>query len=166
MSDGPHDDQIADRDVNVGYGRPPVRSRWKPGQSGNPRGRPPKPKTGPKRRRHRRTPKKNIDPNPAPSETPSNFIVGYKRPPVHSRWKPGESGNTRGRRPRDILQEVLLSPFPVKIGGRVEMVPALDAMLLRIRARAIEGDQKAIRCLLELFDSKSLARSLVRQSAK
>ena len=43
------------------------------------------------------------------------------------------------------MQEVLLSPFPVKIGARIELIPALDVMLLRIRVRALEGDQAAIR---------------------
>jgi hypothetical protein len=72
----------------------------------------------------------------------------------------------RGGRPRDILQEVLLSPFPVKIGARTEMVSALDVMLLRIRARALEGDQKVIRSLIENFGSESFERTLVRRSIK
>ena len=83
-----------------------------------------------------------------------------------SRWKPGQTGNPVGKRPRDILQEVLLSPFPVKIGAKIEMTPAIDVMLLRIRARALEGDQKAIRRLIEHFGGKSLARSLVSSSKK
>jgi hypothetical protein len=29
-----------DRDYEVGYGKPPAHTRWKPGQSGNPKGRP------------------------------------------------------------------------------------------------------------------------------
>jgi hypothetical protein len=64
------------------------------------------------------------------------------------------------------LQEVLLSPFPVKIGARTEMVPALDVMLLRIRAKALQGDQKVIRSLLEHFGSSALVRALVRRSVK
>ena len=31
---------MADKSDKIGYGRPPVHSRFKPGQSGNPRGRP------------------------------------------------------------------------------------------------------------------------------
>jgi len=34
------DDHENDDDYKVGYGRTPVESRWKKGQSGNPRGRP------------------------------------------------------------------------------------------------------------------------------
>ena len=38
------DDDDQDRDYDVGYGRPPKHSRFKPGQSGNPGGRPKKSK--------------------------------------------------------------------------------------------------------------------------
>lgn len=133
--------------ATAGYRRPPVSSRWKHGQSGNTNG--PKPK---------RVPKSAVD--------PEGYKVGYKRPPLHTRFKPGRSANPNGRRPRDILQEVLLSPFPVKIGAKTEMAPALDVMLLRIRARAIAGDQKVIRSLIEHFGAGALTGSLVNRSAK
>jgi len=38
------DDDKSDRDYEVGYGRPPKDTQFKPGQSGNPRGRPKKSK--------------------------------------------------------------------------------------------------------------------------
>jgi len=38
------DDDKTDRDYEVGYGRPPKDTQFKPGQSGNPRGRPKKSK--------------------------------------------------------------------------------------------------------------------------
>ncbi len=135
---------------DTGHSRPPVHSRWKT-QSGNPRGRRPKHPA--------------VASDQPTSDPPAESKVGYGQPPRHSRWKPGQSGNPRGGRPRDILQEVLLSPFPVKIGARTEMVPALDVMLLRIRARALEGDQKVIRSLIEHFGSESFERTLVRRSA-
>jgi hypothetical protein len=34
--------EYEDRDYEVGYGKPPKSTRWKPGQSGNPKGRPKK----------------------------------------------------------------------------------------------------------------------------
>lgn len=46
------------------------------------------------------------------------------------------------------------------------MVPTLDAMLLRIRAKAMEGDQETIRCLLRLFDTGSLETSMARRSKR
>lgn len=132
-----------------GYGRPPVSSRWKAGQSGNPRGRRP---TAPVH-------SEQLASDPEPK-------VGYRQPPRHSRWKPGQSGNPGGGPRRDILEEVLLSPFPVKIGRKTEMVAALDVMLLRIRAKALAGDQKVIRSLIEHFGSPKLESELTRMSRK
>lgn len=95
------------------------------------------------------------------------YAVGYGRPPVHSRFKPGNSANPRGR-PKKILepQNALLVPFPVRIGGRTEWVPALDAMLMRVRALALKGDQKTLRYLLELFDSGTLTRSVLKRGGE
>ncbi len=59
-----------------------------------------------------------------------------------------------------------MSPFPVKIGRQTETVPALDAMLLRIRAKALAGDQKVIRSLIEHFASPKLASELIQKSGK
>ncbi len=129
----------------VGYRRPPKDSRWKLGQSGNPNG-----------KKALSLGNRDSVEMKAPVEE-----VGYKKPPVHSRWRKGQSGNPRGSKPRDILQEVLLSPFPVKIGGTTEYVPALDVMLLRIRAKAVRGDQKTIRSLIELFASPAMTRHLL-----
>ena len=46
------------------------------------------------------------------------------------------------------------------------MAPALDVMLLRIRAKALAGDQKVIRSLIEHFGSPKLASELIRKSGK
>jgi len=57
-----------------------------------------------------------------------------------------------------------MSPFPLKIGAKTEMVPALDVMLLRIRTHALAGDQKVIRSLIDHFGSDTLTTQLVRRS--
>jgi hypothetical protein len=35
--------------------------------------------------------------NEDPIEEPPHYPVGYRKPPVHSRFKKGQSGNPRGR---------------------------------------------------------------------
>ena len=57
-----------------------------------------------------------------------------------------------------------MSPFPIKIGAKTELAPALDVMLLRIRTRALAGDQKVIRSLIEHFGRSALTEQLVRRS--
>jgi hypothetical protein len=136
--------------TGAGYARPPVSSRWKAGQSGNPLGRRPT----------------AVSPDHLALESENEAKVGHRRPPRHSRWKPGQFGNPRGGPRRDILEEVLMSPFPVKIGSKTEMIPALDVMLLRIRAKALAGDHKVIRSLIEHCGSPKFESELIRRSRK
>ena len=141
-------------ETKIGYRCPPRHARRKPGLSGNPAdgGQP-----GPRAKSVA-----SLEKAALPSDTEEK--VGYRQPPRHSRWKPGQTGNPRGLPPRDILREVLMSPFPIKIGAKTEMAPALDVMLLRIRARALAGDQQVIRSLIEHFGSGTLTKELVRRS--
>ena len=58
--------------------------------------------------------------------------VGYRRPPRHSRFQPGQSGNPRGR-PRgvkslsDIVRKIVGQKVTVTENGRVRRVPRLEA---------------------------------------
>lgn len=93
------------------------------------------------------------DSGPPASATPPP--VGYKSPPAHSRFSKGRSGNAKGR-PRGSrslkteLREVLEMKIPVTENGKKSKVSARHAMLLRLRQKALGGDQKAIEALLKL----------------
>lgn len=81
--------------------------------------------------------------------------VGYGHPPLHSRFKPGRSGNPRGR-PKGkraieaIVHEVLGQKMWVTIDGKRKRVPVEHAILMRWREQALKGDLKAARMLFEL----------------
>jgi hypothetical protein len=70
--------------------------------------------------------------------------VGYGRPPKHSRFKPGQSGNLRGRPPGVKVT--------VTENGRSRRVPRLEAILLRAAGEASRGDARALRLLLQLTE--------------
>lgn len=81
--------------------------------------------------------------------------VGYGRPPRHTRFKPGQSGNPRGRprgarNIRTIVPEVLNRKISVTSGGRRKEVPIREAMILRFVETALQGDKKAITVLMDL----------------
>jgi len=91
-----------------------------------------------------------------PGEDPNEIgAVGYGRPPVHSRFQKGRSGNPRGR-PRArrslecIVGEVLDQKMWVTVDGRRKRVPVEKAILLRLRELALKGDLRAARMLLDL----------------
>jgi Family of unknown function (DUF5681) len=85
------------------------------------------------------------------------YKVGKGRPPLHTRWKPGQSGNPKGRpkgsRPVGaILQEIIQQKVPVTENGKARRIPALEVMLRRLANDAMRSDQKAIKFLLTLVD--------------
>ncbi len=83
------------------------------------------------------------------------YSVGYGKPPLHSRFRPGQSGNPRGRPKgalglKATLRKVLGQTVTVREGEVVRRVTRLEAVLLSLIARAVKGDAKAIATVLEL----------------
>ena len=94
------------------------------------------------------------DPN-LESEPPS-FEVGYGRPPLHSRFKPGKSGNPKGRAKqsrnmRTIVQQVLNEDMQIREGGRLRRMPAMEALVRTTLTRSFKGDPKALVSLIVLL---------------
>lgn len=82
--------------------------------------------------------------------------VGYKRPPVHSRFRPGCSGNPKGRPKgakdlRTDLREVLQEPITVTEGGRKVRMPKQRALVKTVVAKSLKGDSRSITTLLNLM---------------
>ncbi len=81
--------------------------------------------------------------------------VGYKRPPIHTRFQKGQSGNPRGREKgvRNFAADVKRSlEIPVKLtdNGRPKRVSTQEALILRLREKALKGDNRALETLLGL----------------
>lgn len=82
--------------------------------------------------------------------------VGYGRPPKHSRFQPGQSGNSRGR-PRGTnnlatdLREELAERIPIREGERSLKVSKQRALLKAMMAKALKGDARAAAILLGLM---------------
>jgi Family of unknown function (DUF5681) len=84
-----------------------------------------------------------------------DFKVGYKRPPRHSRFRPGKSGNPRGRQKsvRNLGSDVkrtLETPVTLNERGKAKRVSTQEAALLRLREKALKGDARSLDRLLEL----------------
>lgn len=86
---------------------------------------------------------------------PTRYQVGYKKPPPHSRFRPGESGNPEGR-PKGAknletdLREELGERITVREGERQRRISKQRALLKSLTARAIKGDTKAASALLAM----------------
>src|ERR687895_752633 len=93
--------------------------------------------------------------------------VGYANPPKSTRFKPGQSGNPRGR-PRGsqsrktIVERVLLEMHDVVEGCEPKQRTTLELILLMLRNRSFEGDPKAFKAFQDL-DARFGSREAKRQ---
>ncbi|HEV3500148.1 MAG TPA: DUF5681 domain-containing protein [Bradyrhizobium sp.] len=82
--------------------------------------------------------------------------VGYGRPPKHTRFKPGQSGNPGGRKPvvdfsewENPLSKYLLEMRTVNIKGKNVRMPVVDIMIKTAIQRALSGCHKMFKVLLD-----------------
>jgi hypothetical protein len=104
-----------------------------------------------------------------------NLKVGYKRPPLHTRFQRGVSGNPRGRQKgvRNFgadVKRTLEIPVNLTENGKSKRVSTQEALMLRLREKALKSDARALETLLsfarthnEDFAGLSEGRSLVEE---
>jgi len=87
-----------------------------------------------------------------------DYPVGYKKPPLHSQFKPGQSGNPKGRPKKTgptlleaVQKELAKIVLLAENGGQPRKVPKLEAVLARLVAEAMKGNIKATTLLLRIL---------------
>jgi hypothetical protein len=84
------------------------------------------------------------------------YEVGFGKPPKTTRFKPGESGNRRGRPKgsenfRTILAEEMSAQIEVKEGGKRRSVSKQRVATRQLVNKAATGDLKAFALLAEML---------------
>lgn len=83
------------------------------------------------------------------------YEIGYRKTPKHSRYKPGQSGNPKGR-PRGVrnfktdVKATLEARVKVKGENARQTLSTQEAALLRLREKALHGDARALDRLIAL----------------
>ena len=97
---------------------------------------------------------------------PTSYEVGYRKPPVHSQFQKGRSGNPKGRpkgakgktypahaeRLKEIVLEEAYRMIGVRDGMREVKVPMAQAIVRALAVNAVKGQQRAQRLFTELLD--------------
>jgi len=96
--------------------------------------------------------------------------TGYKRPPKHTRFKKGQSGNPRGRPKKDdpgmgdarSIDALVLKQaerrIAVREGEKIKEIPAIEAVLLAQYVSASKGNSHAQRHIIERYERAERAR--------
>ena len=90
-----------------------------------------------------------------PSEKKDNYEVGYGKPPRHTRFAKGQSGNPRGRPSgaknfTTLLREALNEPVIVTENGGRRKVSKRQAIVTQLVNRSATADFRAIKILLDI----------------
>jgi hypothetical protein len=85
----------------------------------------------------------------------SRASVGYGRPPMENRFKPGQSGNRNGRPKKSrnlktIIRNALTANVVVREGDNKRSVSKLEGIVLRQLEKALKGEDKAALASLKM----------------
>ena len=83
------------------------------------------------------------------------YPVGYKKPPMHSRFQPGQSGNPRGRPKKASVGTELVAELnrtvTVRENGAEHKMSKAKALAKSLVARALAGDMRSVAHLIRLL---------------
>ena len=97
------------------------------------------------------------DRKPSKTSNSGDYEVGYGKPPAHTRFRPGQSGNPRGR-PRgtrnlktDLLDELDETILVREGEGGARQVSKQRAVIKSLVTRTLKGDARTAGLLLSLM---------------
>jgi hypothetical protein len=87
----------------------------------------------------------------------TDYAVGYGKPPIASRFKPGQSGNPKGRpkgsmSARTLLDKALSTTITITENGMSRTVQHREALFKSLTAKALKGDMRSLALIIKLMD--------------
>ena len=101
----------------------------------------------------------------------AKYEVGYCRPPEHSRFQPGRSGNPSGRTKgtqnfKTLFQKIMKEQISLREGNVTKKISKAEAILRSLAISALRGDARSMMALFKLaehtgeFDSEATDQPL------
>ena len=98
--------------------------------------------------------------------------TGYGKPPKHTRWQEGQSGNPKHQYPKrvetavELIDKLLLKPVEITVGEKSRKVTVLEAILYRLWQKEVLGDPRALKIRLKYqeFEAASLIPTCAAKS--
>ena len=93
-----------------------------------------------------------------PASDAVTYTVGYRKPPAQNRFRPGQSGNPKGRPKgalgvRALVNAALDETIYVAENGKARSIRKRQAILLAMIAKAIKGDVRAAALVTRLMET-------------
>ncbi|SFL56804.1 DUF5681 domain-containing protein [Shimia aestuarii] len=90
------------------------------------------------------------------SEDENTYDVGYRKPPRHTQFKPGQSGNRKGR-PKGakgvgaMAKDTFLRKIQITENGKKKKVTILEALFRQLANGALKGEPRQLDRVLKLL---------------
>jgi hypothetical protein len=107
---------------------------------------------------------------------PRTYVVGYRKPPLHTRFRKGVSGNPRGgsraqtaARARALALKEAYRLVTVREGDKVMSLPAIQAVMRSQVALAVKGNgpaQRALIAAIHAMEQEVAAETAEREKAE
>jgi hypothetical protein len=85
----------------------------------------------------------------------ARYAVGYRKPPLASRFKPGTSGNAKGRPTgaknlKTLIREAMTASISIQEGQKTKRVSRLEGVVLRQLQKALMGSDQAAMAVVKM----------------
>src|SRR4026208_1653010 len=87
----------------------------------------------------------------------ANYAARFRRPPLHSRFKPGQSGNPSGRAKgsqnlKTLFHKIMKEEIQLREGADVRRGSKAEAIMRGLVIGALKGDSRSMGTLMRLAE--------------